>query len=142
MIRYALKCPEGHEFESWFRDSAAFDRLNTAGQVACTVCGATGVEKSLMSPAVSGTKKKEEEAAAPLSTPATPAEQVLKRLREHLRKNSDYVGREFVTEARRINDGEADERAIWGEATLEDARSLFEDGIDVAPIPWISRQDD
>lgn len=149
MIRYALRCPDGHDFESWFRDSAAFDQLNAAGQVACTVCGATRVEKTLMAPAVSGTKKKQRQQQrkkhkdeAPLSSPATPAEMVLKRLREHLRKNSHYVGGEFAAEARRIHDGEADDRSIWGEATLDDARALFEDGIEVAPIPWISRQDD
>ena len=94
-----------------------------------------------MAPAVSGTREKAEE-PAPLSTPTTPAEAALRKMREHLRKNSDYVGQEFAQEARRIHDGEADERAIWGEATLDDAKSLNDDGIPVAPIPWMSRQDD
>ncbi len=144
MIKYALKCTDGHQFESWFRDSAAFDSLHRAGQVACIVCGASDVQKMLMAPAVSGPRKGEPVAAdaAPLSTPASPAEAALKKLREHLKKNSDYVGKEFATEARRIHDGESDERSIWGEATAEDAKALHDDGIPVAPIPFVSHLDD
>lgn len=107
----------------------------------CSVCGTIDVAKTLMAPAVSGTREKGVE-SAPLSAPATPAEAALRKMREHLRKNSDYVGREFAQEARRIHEGEADERAIWGEASVEDAKSLNDDGIAVAPIPWMSRQDD
>ena len=143
MIKYALKCANDHAFESWFRDSAAFDALKAAGQVSCAVCGDAAVQKMLMAPSVTGTKQKGEvEDKAPLSKPATPAETALKMLRDHLQKNSDYVGREFATEARRIHEGEADERSIWGEATADDARALNEDGIKVAPIPWVSRRDD
>jgi hypothetical protein len=142
MIKYALRCASGHDFESWFRDSAAFDALVTARQVACSVCGDARVEKTLMAPAVAGGKKKDREAEAPLSAPETPAEAALKLLREHLRKNSDYVGREFADEARRIHVGESERRSIWGEATTEDAKALTDEGIPVAPIPFMSRRDD
>lgn len=141
MIKYALKCRDGHAFEAWFRDSDAFDAMNRAGQVGCAVCGMTEVEKTIMAPAV-GKSGADPEPAAPLSTPASPAEQALRKLRDHLRKSSDYVGKEFAEEARRIHDGDAEERAIWGEATREDARALSEDGIPVAPIPWMSHRDD
>jgi len=140
MIRYSLKCAEGHEFESWFRDSAAFDTLAAAGQIACAVCGATRVEKTIMAPAVSGTRRPDAE--GPLSKPASPAEAALKKLRQQIQENSDYVGRDFAAEARRIHEGEADARSIWGEASRDEARSLSEDGIPVAPIPWMSRRDD
>ena len=142
MIKYALKCASGHDFDSWFRDSAAFDALLTAGQVTCSVCGDARVEKTLMAPAVSGAKKKDREGEAPLSTPATPAEAALKILREHLKKNSDYVGDEFADEARRIHVGESEQRSIWGEATAEDAKALKDEGIPVAPIPFMPRRDD
>lgn len=141
MIKYALKCSKGHSFESWFKDSLAFETLSKAKQVSCAVCGSTKVEKTIMAPSVSGTKKKAD-ADAPLSQPSSPAEAALKEMRDHLRKNSDYVGTDFATEARRIHDGESDQRSIWGEATKEDAKSLKEDGIPVAPLPWMSRQDD
>ena len=142
MIKYALRCAAGHDFESWFRDSAAFDALLTAGQVTCSVCGDARVEKTLMAPAVTGAKKKDREAEAPLSTPATPAEAALRMLREHLKKNSDYVGKEFADEARRIHVGESEQRSIWGEATAEDAKALKDEGIPVAPIPFMPRRDD
>lgn len=141
MIKYALKCSKGHVFESWFKDSAAFETLSKAKQVSCAVCGTTKVEKTIMAPSVSGTKKKSTD-DAPLSQPSSPAEVALKEMRDHLRKNSDYVGNDFASEARRIHDGESDARSIWGEATKEDAKSLKEDGIPVAPLPWMSRQDD
>ena len=63
-------------------------------------------------------------------------------MRQHLRENSDYVGKEFADEARRIHIGEAEARGIWGEATPDDAKALKDEGIPVAPIPWMSRQDD
>ncbi len=140
MIRYALKCPEGHGFDSWFRDSSAFDTLAKAGQIACSVCGATSIEKTIMAPSVSGAVSKTAE--APLSAPATPAEAALREMRRHLQDNSDYVGREFADEARRIHEGEADKHSIWGEASREEAKALHDDGIPVAPIPWMSRRDD
>ncbi|MEM7188019.1 MAG: DUF1178 family protein [Pseudomonadota bacterium] len=146
MIRYTLTCSEGHDFESWFRDSAAYDTLASIGQISCTVCGSSDVRKKIMAPAVSGTKKKPAaESAVPenaLSDDSSPAEQALRKMREHLQKNSDYVGTEFADEARRMHDGETDHRSIWGEATAEDAKSLHDDGIPVAPLPWMSRRND
>lgn len=142
MIRYALKCAEGHAFESWFRDSSAYDALAEAGQVTCAVCGTTEVQKSIMAPAVSGPSTEVEETKNPLSAPASPAEAALRQLRDHLSKNADYVGKDFATEARRIHQGEADARGIWGEATREDAKALKDEGVPVAPIPFISRTND
>ena len=139
MIRYTLKCTKGHSFESWFRDSQAFDTLSKARQISCSVCGSTKVEKTIMAPSVSASTGED---AAPLSTPQNPAEAALAQMRQHLRENSDYVGKEFADEARRIHIGEAEARGIWGEATPDDAKALKDEGIPVAPIPWMSRQDD
>jgi hypothetical protein len=140
MIRYTLKCAKGHAFESWFKDSSAYDKLAGAGQVVCAVCGSKKVEKTIMAPSVGGTKKSNE--VQSLSEPASPAEQALKKLHDHVRENSDYVGRQFAEEARKIHLGEAEARGIYGEATKEDAKALKEDGIPVAPLPFMSRQDD
>lgn len=146
MIKYSLKCPEDHVFDSWFRNSEAFDTLVKAGQVACAICGNAKVEKAIMAPAVKGGKKQDPQVAsetdAPLSTPANPAEMALRKMREHLEKNSDYVGKEFASEARKMHDGESDARAIWGEASAADAKSLIDDGVPVAPLPMITRTDD
>ena len=150
MIRYTLKCSNDHVFDSWFRNSEAFDTLRASGQITCSACGNTDVAKAIMAPAVTGKQKPGIEAApdaqpgeaAPLSEPSHPAEVALRKIRDHIRKNSDYVGSEFASEARKMHDGESEQRSIWGEATLKDAKALHDDGIPVAPLPFISRQDD
>jgi hypothetical protein len=142
MIRYNLKCARAHEFEAWFRSSAAYDEQRKAGQVNCAVCGTTEVEKAVMAPALMAAAAKAAPSPEPnLTTPTSPAEVVLAALRRKIETTSDYVGREFATEARRIHDGEAAERAIWGEASGEDARALKDDGVPIAPIPWMRRTD-
>ena len=136
MIRYNLKCDRAHEFEAWFRSSAAYDEQRRAGQVGCAVCGSAEVEKAVMAPALKGGRPEPD-----LSKPGSPAEVVLSEMRRKVEASSDYVGRDFAAEARRIHDGEGDKRAIWGEASLDDARALKDDGIPVAPIPWMRRTD-
>ena len=71
-----------------------------------------------------------------LSEPATPAEQALAELKKKIEANSDYVGDKFAQEARAMHTGDAPERAIYGEANLEEAKSLIEDGVPVAPLPF------
>ncbi|WP_378946181.1 DUF1178 family protein [Paracoccus sp. R86501] len=133
MIRYALRCANGHVFDSWFRSSDGYDAMRAAGQVTCTTCGSTDVDKTLMAPAVSETT------TAPRPTGA-PAETALDKLRQHVEKTSDYVGSNFVSEARAMHQGSAPERAIHGEARIEDARKLIEDGVPIAPLPFVPRQ--
>jgi hypothetical protein len=136
MIRYALRCAENHSFDSWFQSAAAFDALAAKGLVSCAVCGGTDVTKALMAPRVVAAEEAVAAAPArPLSEPAHPAEQMLRALREHLVKNSTYVGGRFAQEARAMHLGEADARAIHGEANLEEARALLEEGIAIAPLP-------
>jgi hypothetical protein len=64
MIRYALVCAKGHEFESWFAGSAAFDRQAKRGLVECPICGSAKVGKALMTPRLARSGK---------SSPAAPA---------------------------------------------------------------------
>ena len=136
MIHYDLTCPNGHNFDSWFQSGSAFDSLLAAGHVTCPVCGSAAVEKSLMAPMVRPTR--EEEAAKPsLGAPATELEQALAALRRQVEENSEYVGVNFVTEARRIHAGDAPERAIYGEARADEAKKLIEDGVPVAPLPFL-----
>ena len=53
MIRYALKCSQGHDFESWFQSAAAYEKLSDAGMISCSTCGDGSVKKALMAPPVS-----------------------------------------------------------------------------------------
>ena len=135
MIRFALTCDKAHEFDSWFQSAAAFDRLATAGQLACVTCGSSRVSKSLMAPAVTLTA--EGATHADLRAKTSPAEIALAELRRKIEENSEYVGLNFAAEARAIHDGDAPERSIYGEARGEDARKLLDDGIPVAPLPFL-----
>lgn len=141
MIKFTLKCAEGHQFDSWFQSAATFDKLDGAGMVTCAVCGGTDVDKAMMAPSVQAAGNRSKAASSKadkgaLSAPASPAEQALARLRKEIEKNSEYVGRDFAREARDIHDGIAPERAIYGEARPEEARKLIEDGVPVTPLPF------
>lgn len=140
MIKFTLKCADGHRFESWFQSAEAFDKLRAGGMVACAVCGATGVSKALMSPQVRPGRKADAAAKAqekPLSAPASAAEQALADLKRRIEASSDYVGMNFASEARAMHEGSTPERAIYGEARPDEARKLIEDGIPVAPLPFV-----
>lgn len=135
MIRYSLKCSEGHGFDSWFQSSGAFDALQAAGHVSCPVCGAAKVEKTLMAPAV--TQAAVPEARLKLDQPDSDIEAALAEMRRQIEENSEYVGMNFAAEARAIHDGDAPTRSIYGETRPDEARKLLEDGIPVAPLPFI-----
>jgi hypothetical protein len=146
VIRYALCCEAGHSFESWFNNSAAFDRQAARGLVACPLCGSAKVEKAIMAPALSGGR----EGPSPDPTPEPEPEKTpvaivskqevevrkkLKELRDQIVKNADYVGEKFPEEARRMHYGEIEHRSIYGEASPESARSLADEGIEFHPLP-------
>jgi len=148
MIRYALKCVDDHVFESWFKSAEAFDSLKSAGMVSCPVCGTDSVEKAIMAPRVRPARSKANAPAAepetlpatperPLQAPGSEAEVALSKLRKEVEENSDYVGHGFAAEARKMHDGDIPHRAIYGEANLEEAKKLVEDGVPVAPLPFI-----
>ncbi|SDW14629.1 hypothetical protein SAMN05444358_10148 [Ruegeria halocynthiae] len=145
MIQYALKCSKGHSFDSWFQSAAAFDKLSTAGMVTCAICGCDHVEKAVMTPRVRPARKAVAEAVPAqasadqisMTTQSPEIEDVIGELRRKVEENSDYVGKDFASEARKIHLGDAPERAIYGEAKPEEARSLVEDGVPVAPLPFV-----
>ena len=141
MIQYALKCAEGHSFESWFQSAAAFDKLTASNTLSCVVCGSNEVTKAIMAPRVNAGAEApavpQPAPQRPLSQPQSAAEQALARLRDHVERNSHYVGKDFVREARAMHEGTAPERPIHGEARFEDARKLVEDGVPVAPLPFL-----
>jgi hypothetical protein len=160
MIRYALICDHGHEFESWFASSADYDKQVKRSLVTCPICDSAKVEKSIMAPRLSGTKKRggapapelpapppSTEAAVPVPMPTAPApvamvspqerefRKKLRELREHLTKNADYVGQKFPEEARKMHYGEIEHRSIYGEASADQAKELHEEGIEFHPLP-------
>jgi len=129
MIRYDLKCENGDEFEAWFGSIADYDTQTEAGLVECPHCGSTHVTKAPMAPAVVTGRRKDarNERAVAMAMAA--------KVRDHIKDNFDYVGDKFADEARKMHQGESEERAIWGEATPEQAEQLAEEGIPAAPLP-------
>ena len=147
----------GHEFESWFQNGDAFDTLVKRGQVTCPGCGSRHVEKALMAPSVKTTKGKRRQVEAPEFTGqpniALPAQAVtsptlatltpeqrafvdtMRKAREHVLATSENVGKKFVEEARKMHYEEAETRSIHGEASIEEAKALSDEGIDIFPIP-------
>jgi hypothetical protein len=163
MIRYTLHCAKGHDFESWFQNSAAFDKQKKRGLVTCPVCGSAKVEKAIMAPRLARADAVEAEPPQQPSTPppappnagggpmppAAPGKaavammspqerelrQKLKELRDHVTKHANYVGGGFPEEARKMHYGEIEHRSIYGEASPDDAKALHEEGIEFHPLP-------
>ena len=146
MIRYSLKCGAGHEFDAWFSSSDSYDEQCEAEAVRCPECGDSDVQKAPMAPAVLRGRKRSAAHDIPSRRGADASQGArdgaeggsyafLKGLREHLKANADDVGDKFAEEARKMHHGEAEERNIYGEATPEEAKSLYEEGIPAVPLP-------
>lgn len=140
MIRYSLNCANDHSFDSWFQSADAFDKLKASKMVACSVCGSTDVNKSIMAPRIGKSTDPAPQSDRPLSAPASTAEQAFRELRDHIEANSENVGENFASEARAIHQGDAPERAIYGQAKAKDAKALIDDGIPVTPLPFQTRR--
>lgn len=144
MIRYDLECANGHIFDGWFSDSGSFDKQAKAGVVECPACGTTDVHKTLMAPGIpakSNTKSDSQPVMqnAP-NTPAAELTDMIRKLRAHVEENSEYVGPRFAEEARKIHYEESEARGIYGEASLQEARELNEEGIEVQPLPLLPEE--
>jgi hypothetical protein len=159
VIHYALVCAAGHTFESWFANSAAYDKQVKRGLVTCPACGSAKVEKAIMAPSLgrggrrgqaAETRDVVAAAASDSTAPEGAGEKApvamiseqerelrakFRELRDHLVKNADYVGGRFPEEARRMHYGEIEHRSIYGEASPEDAKALHEEGIEFHPLP-------
>jgi hypothetical protein len=139
MIKYALSCADGHVFDSWFPDSAAYEKQRKRGFVVCPECGSTRVEKAIMAPAVVGGERPalDEGPAIVVDDRRRQAREFLVRMRREIEANTDDVGAKFPQVARAIHLGEEPERAIRGRASLAEAKSLLEDGVGVLPVPML-----
>lgn len=160
MIVFDLKCEEGHQFESWFRSSSAYEEQRDAGLVECPYCGSSSVEKAPMAPNVAAKSNQKSPApvvatkgdtAATVGAAAAPSPELralaekaasaMAELQAHVEKTCENVGDKFAEEARKIHYGESEERGIFGESSLEEAEELLEEGIDVMPLPGVRRTD-
>ena len=154
MIRYALNCDEGHGFESWFQNSAAYDKQAKRALVdlpglrlcqsregdhgAAAWARRNGGGCASDAPPAPMPPAPPAPANAPVAVMSPPERELrkkLKELRDHITKNADYVGPRFPEQARKIHYGEMEHRSIYGEASPEEAKELHEEGIDFHPLP-------
>ena len=148
MIKFSLKCSGEHIFESWFKSGEAFEKLLGSCLVNCPICGSTDVVKAVMAPSVRPSRQNsvvpqgapvcdESPKMHALTAPSSPAEAALSELKQKIQEHSEYVGSDFAREARAIHDGDAPERSIYGEADSDEAQRLINDGVPVAPLPFM-----
>jgi len=150
MIRYALRCDNGHAFESWFQSSATYDSQRKRKLVSCPICESAAVEKAIMAPRVAAKSNKRAPISEPTATAVAPApaepmalispqeqelRSKLRELRDFIVSKAENVGEKFPDEARRMHYGDTEHRPIYGEASLDEAKALIEEGVEVAPLP-------
>jgi hypothetical protein len=156
MIVYDLVCESEHDFESWFKNSSAYDTLRKSRKIACPICGSAKIRKAPMAPRISKSGLKD---LAPASVPdeakvkvpeiaesddmataMTKAVEAIKELQTTIEKNFDNVGVKFPEEARKMHYGETEVRGIYGEASVEEAKELIDEGVEIAAVPWQKRK--
>ncbi|HAE02272.1 MAG TPA: DUF1178 domain-containing protein [Rhodospirillaceae bacterium] len=133
MICFTLRCQKDHEFEGWFKDSAAFESQNAAKDIECPACGSHKIEKALSRPNISSGKTQSSAQAEVMRK----TRETLREFRQKIESTHENVGTRFAEEARKIHYGETEQRGIYGETTGEEAQELAEEGVPIAAIPWI-----
>ncbi|EAQ30247.1 hypothetical protein NAP1_05705 [Erythrobacter sp. NAP1] len=153
MIVFDLHCDAGHRFEGWFGSSSDYEEQKASGLVSCPHCGSDVVGKAPMAPAVGAKGNTTPETRMPVpataahedaqpvsNTPITPEVQkaltALAKAQEKALKNSTWVGKDFASQSREMHYGERDEAPIHGQASIEEAKALVDEGVPVAPLPF------
>jgi hypothetical protein len=140
MIKYHLKCECGTEFDSWFSSSTEYDRLAKKQMLSCQCGKSNKVSKQLMAPQIKSKQNKNEKSLDQKNFYKT-VNKKLRDLREYVEKNAEYVGDNFVSEARSIHYDKKNVRSIYGKATPEQTEELLDEGIEVSSVPWVDKAD-
>jgi hypothetical protein len=123
MIVFDLQCRDsGETFEAWFRSNADYEQQRDADLVQCPFCQSANVGKAPMAPSVP--RKGSNNPLARLAA-----------MQAEMLKDSRWVGDQFADTARAIHSGEREPEQVHGSATLDQAKSLVDDGVPVAPLP-------
>ena len=138
MIKYNLKCSNGHEFESWFSHSNEFDKLNKKKLLDCIYCSSKKIQKSIMAPMISGGKLKEDSMSL-LNEQISSKKNELLQIRKYIEKNFEFVGDKFSQKVREVYYSKENKKSIYGTTTPEERDELAEEGIDLISIPWVSK---
>lgn len=158
-----LRCERGHQFEGWFSSEDDYQTQRAKGMLTCPVCDSLHVEKRLSAPYVAMKSNRQTEArpkpvaqrtqqqvgAEPTQAITSSAQaapnpeqqqafeamhaQWLAYSRAVMAKAED-VGSDFAQEARKIHEGQAPERLIHGQASMDEVAELIEEGVPVLPM--------
>jgi hypothetical protein len=139
MIKYNLKCENNHEFESWFLDSKEFEKLKEKKLLECIYCNSKKVKKSIMAPMISlpETYNKDNKN---IETTIKDEREKLKKIRQYIEKNFEYVGSNFSKRVREIYYDKKSKKKIYGTTSPKDREELSEEGIELFSIPWIDKE--
>ena len=136
MIRYDLVCENEHFFESWFKDSKSYQKQLEANEIACPKCNNSNISKSLMAPGISK-KTNTKNGNVIANSSSSSINNAIRKIRDEIKKDSEYVGDQFPEEARKIHYNEAEMRSIYGKASKKEITELVDEGIDIIQIPEI-----
>jgi len=160
-----LRCSRLHSFEGWFGSEEDFQNQLGRGLIACPACADTGVEKMPSAPrlnlgatplrqadTVRDRAASASSAGFPPKNAGAPSGQTDGAVKagassdaqgaawaalRQMMANTEDLGERFADEARRIHYGEAEARAIRGEASVREAAELLEEGIEIVPLPML-----
>ncbi|MBL07943.1 MAG: hypothetical protein CML96_02640 [Rhodobiaceae bacterium] len=135
MIKYSLRCSDGHNFEAWFSSSKAYEDQTQDSLVLCPLCDSREIKKNIMSPNIGKKGNKSN-----TNNDVKKIEVMMNKVRKHVEKNYEYVGKKFPEEARAMHYEEKESKDIYGESSIEEAKELIEEGIDIHPIPGINKK--
>jgi hypothetical protein len=138
MIKYNLKCNNGHEFESWFADSKEFDNLKKKKLLDCIFCSSKKIDKSIMAPMISSTKKGKND-IKDFNEGLQNEKYKLIQLRKFVENNFENVGENFSRKVREVYYDKKSKKTIYGTVTSEEKKELEEEGIYLLSIPWVSK---
>ena len=141
MIKYNLTCKKCNNlFDSWFPSSKEYEKLKSLKHINCPNCNSLKIEKSLMSPNVLNSKKEKSEIVR--NEKYVQVKNKIKEYQKFIKNNFEYVGENFVYEARSIHyNKKKKSKGIYGNATIDEVKELDEEGIKTEIIPWINEQD-
>ena len=138
MIKYILKCDNGHEFESWFSDSSEFNKLNKKKLLECIYCSSKKIQKSIMAPMISSKRTKNENVSF-FDHKLLKEKEKLVKLRKHVEKNFEFVGDKFSKKIRELYYDKNSKKSIYGTTTSKERKELAEEGIELISIPWVDK---
>ena len=136
MIKFDLKCYNGHIFEASFDDSKSFEVQRKKKLIECPFCLSCKISKSIMAPNVSSKSNKNKKTYNKQEKVFATYDKQIRKLKSEIEKNFTYVGNKFPEEARKIYYGEADDKSIYGEATEKESKELIDEGISLIKLPF------